>query len=272
MFITPNADSQTIIGIYNYANNCMIRGDYEQSIIEFERILFFTDTLNKECYLKLADCYTKLSNYEIASNYYHKAYNSELDDSLKNEILFKNIIHSLQHNKPIYALIDLNLINTGTSAYFIKKKLFFLVATYYLLDNYDQSLESILALSGYYPESDSNYIKSIFDKAKKNKARKTGYLPLFSAIILGSGQFTGGNYKEGVDSFVLNTILLSIAIVSINRLSYLDAFLSLFSPLRRYYISGINKTKILADKKKEERNIELYNQLLEYSYQKMSSD
>ena len=266
----PIASSQTITDAYNYARELYQFGKYEQAVIELERVVFFSDSLDKECYLLLAEYNANLTKIEESVEFYDKAFNLEEDDSIKMEIRFRKMLLYLKHNRPIYALIDLNTMCVEHSDYFTKKKLFFLVTCHFLLGNFKQSEEYLIGLSKYFSQYDSSFVNSIYYNAKKNKSKNTNYLSFVSATLPGLGQVLSGAYNEGIDSFILNTILISIAVVTVNRLSFLDASLSLFPIIKRYYMSGIIKTKAIAEQKKEEKKIDLYNELLEYIECEMS--
>lgn len=258
------AYSQVIFETYNYARELYQSGKFEQSVIELERIALFSDIIDKECYLLMAECKKNLHETDESVKFYKKAQDLEEDDSIKMEISFKIILLHMKYNQPIYALIELNSMQTEHSDYFNKKKLFFLVTCHFLLKNYEQSEEYMNDLSNYFPKYDSLYVNSIYCKALRNNSRKTKYYSVFSAILPGSGQFFSGAYQEGIDSFLLNALLISSAIITVEHLSLLDAALSLSAIIKRYYTSGIRRSKVIAEQKKEEKRIDLYNNLLEY--------
>jgi tetratricopeptide (TPR) repeat protein len=265
----PVTSPQGIAGAYDYARELYRTGNYEQSAIELERIALFTDTLDKQCYMLLSGCNDNLNKPGEAVMFLKKARGLEKDDSLKMEISFKIILLHMRHDEPIYALIELNSMHTGHSDYFTRKRLFFLVTCHFLLENYEQSEEYMHELADYLCAYDSIYASSLYGKALKYKSRKPGQYSIYSAILPGAGQFLTGEPQQGMDSFLLNAMLISLAVVTAERLTLLDSALCFFAMIKRYYSSNIRKAKVLALQKKEAKKIDLYNSLLDYIMSKM---
>lgn len=270
----PQAFTQTVNDAFHYALELYKNGKYEESAIELERVAFFSDSLDKECYLFLAKYHTIKNDIEKSGVYYDMAYNLEKNDSIRMEIRFNKIHLYLEHNQPVYSLIDLNTMQINNSDYFTKKKLFYLVLCQFISDDYKQSEKNMNVLSQYFSNHDSLYLSSLFKIALKNNSKNTSTASMFSIIIPGLGQVLNGAYLEGINSFLLNAILISAAIITMNHLSFLDAFLSFFQVIKRYYLSGIFISKRIAEQKKSEKKIRLYNELLDYinnEFQKANS-
>jgi hypothetical protein len=265
------ACGQGIAEAYNFAQELYLTGKYEESAIELERIALFTDSLDRQCYMLLSACKEGLGEPDEAVMFLKKARDLEKDDSLRMEISFNIILVHMRHDEPIYALIELNSIHTGHSDYFTGKKLFFLVTCHFLLDNYEQSEMYMNELAKYLSVFDSTYVSSLYSKAQKYKSRKPGQYSVYSALLPGAGQFLTGEYRQGTDSFFLNALLISLAVVTAERLSLLDSALCFFAMIKRYYSSNIRKAKVLAVQKKEQKKIDLYNSLLWYILSEMYS-
>jgi len=264
LFLTLSSHSQTAEDVYKYAINLYNSGKYRQSIIEFKRVALFSDTLSDSCFLWLAVCNTKLNSIEEAAAWYEKAIEAVKDDSIKTEIAFRKINLRLSHNQPIYALTELNELKFKPSLYFEKKKLFYLAISTFLLDDYESSEQYMHALSTHFTCYDSTLVAGIYDRAARNYRKNTKVYSVFSAIIPGSGQMASGAYRDGINSFLLNAAIVTLDIYTFSRLGFFDTFLSLFPITKRYYFSNITKAHELAELKKEESKINLYNYLLEY--------
>src|SRR5664279_4219924 len=78
--LSTNIFSQSQIKIYDFALSQYAKGNYLIAVKEFERCLFFEEKVKSELLRNLADSYSKLGEYEKASEYYEKAFHLEATD------------------------------------------------------------------------------------------------------------------------------------------------------------------------------------------------
>lgn len=252
---------QTPQEAFEYASVLYESGDYEQSSIELRRILFHSEYQARESSLLLANCYLFLNKPDQFIEYFKKAMSFEDNDTIRRDMKMTLIRKYIGLNQPIYALLLLNELSDSQSD---KESLFYFVAAHYLLGNFNESEKYMHMLAVYIPEFDSEFISSVYRKAGRVKNRNLTQYAIYSAIVPGSGQMLNGAYQHGVDAFVLNTTLFSLAWIMARQLSFLDAFLSLYPFVQRYYLSNITTAKTTAELRQEEMKYLLYNQLLDY--------
>jgi hypothetical protein len=242
--------------------------NYSQAMLEAKRALFFDDSISIPGYMLLSDCYVQMGLFDAAVSYLSLSAGLETDDSLKKELQFKKINLCLRNKEPAYALIELSNINDIRSEYFTGKKFFYFALAYYQINDYKLSetyTSLLLRSSGKY---DSCYVNALFRKARRNYSRSAVYPAILSALIPGAGQLSEGYYGDALNSFLLNAFFGSITFITFKQVNPLDAILTMYPFVRRYYLSGIFKARELSGEKKEQRKIELYNELLDlFDYQ-----
>jgi len=252
---------QTGEEVLNYASELYAEADYAQSALELRRILFHTDYKTKECFLLLADCCALTGKQADFFKYYEQAMDLEENDSIRLELKRILVRKHIQFEQPIYALILLNELKDKLSE---KESLFYAVAANYLLNNYSESKRRMHELSGFIPAYDSLYVSGIYLKAEKSWERNMNQYSIYSAVLPGAGQMLSGAYMAGADAFFLNMTIFSLAGVMISHLSFLDAFLTCYPLIKRYYLSNIIQAKKAAEEQKEANKYVYYNQLLDY--------
>lgn len=238
--------------------------NYSQAILEAKRALFFDDLISLPGYMLLSDCYVQMELYDDAINYLSLAAELELNDSLKNELLFRKINLYLRNKEPAYALIELQKVNDIRSAYFEKKRNFYSALAYYQINDFKLSATYTNLLVRSSGEYDSCYVSTLFRKARRNYSRSSVYPAVLSAVVPGAGQLSEGYFGEAANSFLLNALLGCITYITFKQVHALDAILTMYPFVRRYYLSGIFKAGELSNEKKERRKIELYNELLDF--------
>ncbi|MBN1131973.1 MAG: hypothetical protein JXR52_12600 [Bacteroidales bacterium] len=257
------SSGQTIEEAFGYAGELFRSGDYEQTELELRRILFHSDILDKECYLLLSECTDRIGRSDRSFEYMRKALVLETDDSIRLEMKLGLIQKFLKSNQPIYSLLLLHEIRNQAPCYAEREILFYLVATHYLLENYSESEENLHKLSAYMPGYDSASISHLYKKSIRNERKRTFQYSMYSAIIPGSGQLLSGAYRQGIDIFLLNSVIFSCAGILIKYQSVLDAILTVLPFIQRYYLGNIITAKKTAEQQKEEKKYILYNQLLD---------
>jgi tetratricopeptide (TPR) repeat protein len=238
--------------------------NYSQAILEAKRALFFDDLIRLPGYMLLSDCYVQMELYDDAIKFLSLAAEVELNDSLKNELLFRKINLYLRNKEPAYALIELQKVNDIRSVYFAAKRDFYSALAYYQIDDFRLSeayTNKLLRSSGEY---DSCYVSTFFRKARRNYSRSSVYPSVLSAVLPGAGQLSEGYFGEAANSLLLNALLGCITYITFKQVHALDAILTMYPLVRRYYLSGIFKAGELSNQKKERRKIELYNELLDF--------
>ena len=231
------------------AENFFGEKKYEEAIPLYNRVVFFDDSLRAECFYKLGMSYLYLADFPEAEQYLEFASQSEENDSIRSFILMdKAFLYILSER---YGLAQLELTGITDSCV----QLFF--NPYHALmglclmgqHRYDEC-KSYLKLI--LPETQHQKLDSLIRIAKKWDRKKTGIAFISSIILPGSGQFLYGNFKESINSLMLDSGLITLMYLVYIEYGFLDATLSVLPWLGRYYLGGAIKAESIAIQKKEE--------------------
>ena len=215
--------------------------------------------------MQIGHCYSELSNYDLAASFFDRAYMYSKSDSLKNESVLGKTFCLLMQNKNFPALNELlymsdySNLKQQTGMHYLKG-----IAYYGLGDDtlaYEE-FYTVLDLSGI-NDSVKTLLSSEFNKVYRyHKKYNPNRAYIMSGIIPGSGQLSVGAFKDGINSMVLIAGLYLIAVQIIKAYSLLDAALTLFPWIQRYYLGGMDKAKGLAVSKIEAKRYESYLRII----------
>jgi len=261
IFISLNAVSQKQVNSFDAAIKEFNSGNYELSIPYFKRIAFFES--NNITNLKyLADSYQKTRSYDKALVHYSLIYNIVVNDSIKNEVIIEMAKTYILQEKYNYAKIEvLNLKEINQS--FIDRKNYYLSIISFYLNEFEDSKKHLLVISSL-SDSSKKFINELF----KNVA-KTQLIPnpkvasILSMIIPGTGQLYSGEFKSGINSFLLTGTAITVFTLINIRYSFLDAILGVFPYYQRYYTGGVINAQNIAENKIKMKKVETLKKINE---------
>lgn len=256
--------AQSPADVLEIAMKWHVEGKYENAIHEARRLLFFSDSLEKEGNILLARCYASTNEEQKATDCYIEAIQRESNDSLRIELLFEKIHMHTRFGNPVLALIDISSIKSNQLAYIVQRRYFYSSLCYFQMEEYQSSIRYAHLLLLNSPDYDSLYVEKLFTKSEKNQEKSSMFPVILSTLVPGSGQLILGYTKEALNSFTLNASLITITAICFYQLRFLDAFITSYPLFRRYYLSGIINTKNLSHKRKKTINDQIYNDLLDY--------
>ena len=259
LFTITFSYSQTLEETFAYANEQMQQQEYENALGAYQRALFFDKKLGDNIYYNLAECHFKLNHFEQASKYYDLAYYAALNDSLKFDALFhKTNCLLLLHNYK-NALIELLSLDDSLPQYWQSKKYFYFGIAYFGLEDFDNA-------ENYFEKTDPSQksdIENIFVQNKKVSKINPKTARILSIILPGLGQLYCGDVRNGINSFILTSGFFALAIYTMFTYSIVEAFVSVLPWLQRYYLGGFQSAATIAQRKKEEKRAEIYQQLMD---------
>jgi tetratricopeptide (TPR) repeat protein len=266
LLITSFSFAQTVEDVVRFANEQFKKGNFQIAAQEYNRALFFGYDKVDELSIQIGHCYSELSNYDLATSFYDRSFKYSLSDSLKNEAVLGKTFCLLMQNKNFLALNELLYMNDysniqqQTGMHYLKG------IAYYGLGDDTLAYEEFYTVMDLSEISDSvkTLLTSEFNKVYHYHKR---YNPtrayVMSGIIPGSGQLSVGAFKDGINSMVLIAGLYLIAVQIIKAYSLLDAALTLFPWIQRYYLGGMDKAKGLAVSKIEAKRYESYLRIID---------
>lgn len=243
-----NLKSQSLQELQGHANQSYKDQKFKESFKLYERILYFKDSIISYDFFMLGECKNQLNEYDDALYYYNLAVNQEDIDSIKTNYYLK-ICRILISKKKYPNAIQKLLIaeKTANEKQLVRIK-FLLASTYFLVDDhmsskfyFDEIIEDTIQLS----------LLFSYTSRKYPNAKKAFWL---STFFPGMGQFYLGNFKEGINSLLLNTSLGLLFFHTSYESSLISASISIYPWLHRYLTGGAENARKLAVEKRNKNN------------------
>ncbi len=271
--------SQTIQQTYDFAVKSMNEGNYELSIENFNRVLYFAPSFNStETSYQLAESYKIAGEYKKSLEIYDIAYSITESDSLKKEIIFRKTELYILSDNYNFALVELFNLPLSLSKYFTSKSNFYYGVLYFQTEDFVKSYSYFAAIadSTHINYRETQYkvtLSNIFDEISDLERYNPKVTKIMSLILPGAGQLYVGDYKNAANSFGL--VVASLVLFNSVAASYslLDAYLTVFPWYQRYYLGGYKATGKITLQKRQERKSEIYKEIISLivEYKKLSS-
>jgi tetratricopeptide (TPR) repeat protein len=247
IFISLNALSQKKITSFETAIKEFNSGNYELSIPYFKRIAFFES--NNILNLKyLADSYQNTKSYDKALVHYSLIYNISENDSIKNEVIIEMAKTYILQEKYDFAKIEALNIKEINQTFTDRKNYYLSIISFYLND-FESSKNYLLLISNL-SASSQKVVNDIYKSALKSHLRPNPKVASFLSMVLpGSGQLYCGEFKSGINSFLLTGTAITVYTLISIRYSFIDAILGVFPYYQRYYTGGVINAQNMAKDK-----------------------
>jgi len=249
--------AQTAEQTYAFALFESRQGNYDIAIKSLKRIQFFDDQ-NKfpGVYKMLADCYFEKASYEDAYYYYDLAAVQAENDSVLPEIVARKVTCRLFDHQYQEALIDLLSFSKNRNGRQQWQFDMLFGITYFYLGDYHASEQYFLKSAD---SSQFQQVTNLNNDFRQIRHIEKRYNPatsrVMSIIIPGSGQIWAGDYRNGVNSLLLITGLLSASVALTGTLSIFDSFVIVAPWFQRYYMGGYQKAyEITNTRQQSEKN------------------
>lgn len=232
-------------------------GNHAVAVKALNRLVFFDNSVQfPEAFRLLADSYYSLKEYSNAVYYYDLAITQSESDSLKAELTLSKASCRIHEGGFREAQVDL-LSFTGTLNKCQQWQFEMLSAIVaFHLGQYEEARNLLLQCSEELNGDALPLIESGFERLSYLEKR---YNPRFarvmSMVIPGSGQMVAGDYRNGVNSFLLVVGFIAAGVGISASVTFFDAALIIFPWFQRYYMGGYQKAYIIAmEKQLTEKN------------------
>lgn len=247
--------SQTIDETFQFANDQLQNGNYENAISAYRRVLYFDNNIYRtQVFANLSKCYEIIHDFNKSHYYLDLAYSNTNNDSLRNEYVIKKTYLYILQKEFDYAMIEITNVKFSNSNYFKKKMNFYKGIIFYQKNDFEKSKKSFIECFNENEKMKIEKIDSLFkanNKLEKLNPKTVRYL----SVIPGLGQLYAGYPEEALNSFILATALLSLYTYTIINYSVIDGFLAIIPWFQRYYVGGLERTEQLTiEKINTERN------------------
>jgi tetratricopeptide (TPR) repeat protein len=243
-----------------FADNQFKSGNLSAALKTYQRTLFFSDGReNLYLFRQIAEISYLQMDYETSQKYYGLAYNQSDNDSLKTVLLFNKASCQMLNKNFQFAIID--LLSVSDTSKIVQKRLNFYLATcYFGLEDFSNAR----AFFGYCLEG--KYEKELSDLFSKKKLLSPSpkKARIMSMILPGLGQTYSGDIKSGLNSLILTSGLIALAINISIRYQPIDAIISILPWYQRYYTGGYGKAEEIASRKRQLKRNEVYTTILQF--------
>jgi tetratricopeptide (TPR) repeat protein len=241
------------------------RGQWQEASELYERALFFDtlQTYHLGAYLGLADCRLGLAQPEAAIKAFNLAYYQSEDPTQRLDIQFRQIIIHLQQGDFFAAKEELLAMPFDLEGEMRERYRFFSGVADFGLGNYSEAQTWFLSCRPIDDIAGRADIIMLFQKNAELERISVRKARIMSAVLPGLGQLVYRDLRNGANSFLLTSALLSAGVYLAVVISPLDAILALGSWYLRYYQGGIRRAGEAAIQYQNARRAEVYQQILD---------
>jgi hypothetical protein len=243
-WLSSHAYAQQIKETIVKADSLMQVNKFDLAENLYDRIVFFADSNQKEYIKKTAICKVALNKYAEAAQLFDLLIKSEKTDSLYYTYMLQKSLCLLIDNQNEQAQLVLREIRLSDADQYFQQKSYLLdaILSAKLLD-FVQAQNNLQNGIDLLNKKDSSLWQQYLEKNKNSSEINTKMAGFYSAIIPGLGQSIYGDYKNGIISLAIHTVLVSAFIYTGNQYNYLISSMFFSTLIPRYYIGGINAAK-----------------------------
>lgn len=246
-----NSEAQDLQESMQLADQYQRNGDYEQAIKLYRRVVYFDTSYlySAKLFKQMGNAFFSMKQFEEGAQCFDKSFKVEIDSIQQNDCIIAQTRCLLALGKYIEAIGELQNLTVDLPDSQFRQKHYYLGICYYFNSEMDSSENHLIKLMS----NDSNQhfkLHQLFVQTKRIERINPGKAKTMSKFIPGLGQFYAHDYKNAVNSFILNIGLASLFVLTSYNYSVLDAVLSVYPWFQRYYIGGANKAYLIAEKRK----------------------
>ena len=237
--------------------------NYAASINEYNRHLFFNkrSSNNTKVLIELYNCYKATENWPKALVTVEKAYLSTNSDSTKDIILTDKAVILMSKGESYRAEMILTRISTFTKYKSIKNESFYWLGLCHLFSY--KWLQAKNNFHKYYGKTYKQQIDSMFARSSQLDIKSPQKARVLSFVIPGLGQFYSKDYKNGINSLILNLLTSCLFFNSLIEKNYFDAIIIYYIPFERYYWGSSSNAELIAQNYNHKTNQKFANSVLE---------
>ena len=243
--------AQTIEQTKTKADSLLTAGLYQQADVLYDRMIFFADSTQQLQALEQgAVCKAALNKFAEAAQYYKLASKLVSADSLYYNLLLQQalcLVMDEQFETAQKILTEILLFEPNEyykqKSFLLKgiietQQLNFLTAKIY----FDSSAHLVHT-------NDSILLYDLLNKNYKTVSFNPNAASFYSAVLPGLGQSVHGDFKNGINSFVINAALITAFVYTGMQYNFISSFLFFSVYWPRFYIGGIAGSKDIANHK-----------------------
>ncbi|MCF7911338.1 MAG: tetratricopeptide repeat protein [Candidatus Cloacimonetes bacterium] len=212
-------------------------GNYEFAVTEYKRYLFLNpEADNRDDILyAIGIAYRNQEKWQEAIDYLDRAIAISESDSLKDSRKIAKAVIYLAQQKYNLAEFELLRINTFSRYEEIRNTAdFFLALCFLYTAEWEKSQQALTDYLGSSPEMQIK-IDSFFAQTSELKYKSPRLAKWFSTFLPGSGQIYAGNYHDGFNALIINSLNFYLFFDSLSERRINDALIGHLTFCERYY-------------------------------------
>ncbi len=251
---------QTAEESYRMADDLFSHGQYEAAIALYERVAFFDQGRQSDCYLQIGRAQLYLGQYTNAEKQFEYGFQSATNDSSRAVIIMDKALLYILTGRYDMAQLELFSIDNAVDSMFHFRYNLLLGLSLLGQNKFEESRQHLLLIVK--TGKEKNSLDSLIAVARKWEKRKPGAAFYMSLLLPGSGQLRYSYYQEAVNSFMLNGLLFTLMYMVYTEYGMLDASLSVLPWIGRYYLGGATLAEKLAIKKTAAMKEEVFYEII----------
>lgn len=265
LILCPSLKAQNLEQSFALAKHLSEQRQYQEALDLFERVVFFdsASVYRHACFHQMALANRKLGRFPQAIDYYTLSFYSAKEKNRQKELQFEILATRLLNKDFISAQEDLFVLEDLLEAEDSARFFFYKGLTAFASGNFD-SAEVYLAK--YLGDSQSIYqteLQELFRKNEKISRINPKTARILSILLPGLGQFYAGDIKNGLNSLVLSTGIIVLAIHLGITVAPLDAVLIATPWFVRYYQGGYRAAERIAEEKILRKRTEVFQKIMD---------
>ena len=261
--LVASVAAQNLEETYRFGKEQFLLGNNKASALAFERVRYFgkgeflTSTLDH-----LAQIEFENGNIDNAISLFGQA---ALSSEIENEIAWftlRKCALLLKSGSPEFAKIELLGIPDQVEDTLLRYRNFLLGVEAFSVHDFELSRIGFIAAIHQDSLKTKSIIDSLFNVLAGIKHPNPRTARILSMIIPGAGQFYAGDIKNGINSFLLTGIFITIGITVAINYSILDGIASAVPWFQRYYMGGYQRAEIIARERLLQKQDAIYQQVL----------
>jgi len=263
LFWVGHLSAQTAAACYRTAEGLEQSGDYKGALRQYERIRYFKpDTLLMELNMHIGNCQLYIGEYYPAMASFEDALIADFHHAHQNEINLQKLKAEVLARNMRYAAITIREIDTLHDEAAKKEVYFYQGVIHFFTEKYAESEDWWLKLVPH-DTLKRERIQALFLKNDKINRLKPGVAIALSIVLPGAGQIYAGDFKEGINSLLLNGFFFFLGYNTVVAYQLLNAVIAVGPWLFRYYEGGFLRAGEIVKDKRAQRHQAVYKQVLE---------
>jgi tetratricopeptide (TPR) repeat protein len=255
--------AQTAAESMQFAEEQARAGNQSLALKTYQRVLFFGGDPYKEvCQRELATLFAAQGEFDRAAFYYDLLYQSAKTDSLRYEALFSKTGLLMLQNQYKKALLELLSLPQNLPEPWMSRKRLYLGAAHFGIREFDLARQDLLPLFAMEDHSGKTKFEQLMRQAERISRKSAKKARNLSMVLPGAGQFYAGDYKNGINSLLVNALLGYWLVSTGISFTFLDAAATVSPWLFRYYAGGMRRAGEILEKKKEEGLRKVFGKVL----------